>query len=184
MRPQAMRDYTGVVFDIGHQAVGYEDIPASLQKLVDNGVQIVKLQEAAAVYMPERHPEDHGCAEAVRQDDLPVADVSAEGRQDDLVPQSRGRVRGLPQGSRARASGARTSTCRCSSTTSAARSAPRGSRSSRRWPSTRRRRISTHLEIETYTWDVLPDHLKTGRHRRIRDSRDRLGEGSARVRNM
>ena len=22
--------------------------------------------------------------------------------------------------------------------------------------------ISTHLEIETYTWDVLPDHLKTG----------------------
>ena len=44
---QAMRDYTGVVFDIGHQAVGYEDIPASLQKLVDNGVQIVKLQEAA-----------------------------------------------------------------------------------------------------------------------------------------
>ena len=22
--------------------------------------------------------------------------------------------------------------------------------------------LSTHLEIETYTWDVLPDHLKTG----------------------
>jgi hypothetical protein len=38
---QAMRDYTGVVFDIGYQSVGYEDIPASLHKLVDNGVQIV-----------------------------------------------------------------------------------------------------------------------------------------------
>jgi len=25
------------------------------------------------------------------------------------------------------------------------------------------RRVRTaHLEIETYTWDVLPDHLKTG----------------------
>ena len=48
-----MRDYMGVVFDIGHQAVGYEDIPASLQKLVDDGVQIVKLQEAASMYMPE-----------------------------------------------------------------------------------------------------------------------------------
>jgi hypothetical protein len=22
--------------------------------------------------------------------------------------------------------------------------------------------LSNHLEIETYTWDVLPDHLKTG----------------------
>jgi hypothetical protein len=22
--------------------------------------------------------------------------------------------------------------------------------------------LTTHLEIETYTWDVLPDHLKTG----------------------
>jgi hypothetical protein len=50
---QAMRDYTGVVFDIGHQAVGYEDIPASLQKLVDNGVQIVKLQEAASMFIPD-----------------------------------------------------------------------------------------------------------------------------------
>jgi hypothetical protein len=50
---QAMRDYTGVVFDIGHQAVGYEDIPVSLQKLVDNGVQIVKLQEAASMYIPD-----------------------------------------------------------------------------------------------------------------------------------
>ena len=48
-----MRDYMGVVFDIGHQSVGYEDIPASLQKLVDNGVQIVKLQEAASMHIPD-----------------------------------------------------------------------------------------------------------------------------------
>ena len=34
-----MRNYMGVVFDIGHQAVGYEDIPASLQKLVDAGMR-------------------------------------------------------------------------------------------------------------------------------------------------
>ena len=62
---------------------------------------------------------------------------------------------------RARASGGRTSTCRCSSTTSA------------RFGTTRfaleqalavhkKTPLSTHLEIETYTWDVLPDHLKTG----------------------
>jgi len=49
----AMRTYTGVVFDIGHQAVGFEDISVSLQKLVDNGVPIVKLQEAASMSMPD-----------------------------------------------------------------------------------------------------------------------------------
>src|SRR5262245_53518463 len=48
-----MRDYTGVVFDIGHQSVGYQDIPASLHKLVDACVQIVKLQEAASMYIPD-----------------------------------------------------------------------------------------------------------------------------------
>ena len=50
---QAMRDFTGVVFDIGHQSVGYEDIPTSLQKLVDHGIQVTKLQEAASMAMPE-----------------------------------------------------------------------------------------------------------------------------------
>src|SRR6185369_15644011 len=33
----ALRRHLGVVFDIGHQAVGFEDIPVSLQKLVDAG---------------------------------------------------------------------------------------------------------------------------------------------------
>src|SRR5215468_5155999 len=49
----ALRRHLGVVFDIGHQAVGFEDIPASLQKLVDAGIPIVKLQEAAAMYIGE-----------------------------------------------------------------------------------------------------------------------------------
>ena len=50
---QAMKDYTGIVFDIGHQSVGYEDIPASLHKLVAAGVPIVKLQEAASMHIPD-----------------------------------------------------------------------------------------------------------------------------------
>ena len=48
-----MRDYTGIVFGIGHQSVGYEDIPASLHKLVAAGVPIVKLQEAASMHIPD-----------------------------------------------------------------------------------------------------------------------------------
>src|SRR6516162_2387081 len=48
----ALRRHVGIVFDICHQAVEYEDIPASLQKLVDAGIPIFKLQEAAALHVP------------------------------------------------------------------------------------------------------------------------------------
>ncbi|MGZ8805234.1 MAG: metabolite traffic protein EboE, partial [Microbacterium sp.] len=41
-----VRRHLGVVFDIGHQTVGFEDITASLNKLVDAGIPIFKLQEA------------------------------------------------------------------------------------------------------------------------------------------
>jgi hypothetical protein len=49
----ALRRHVGVVFDICHQAVVYESIPQSLNKLVDAGIPILKLQEAAAIYIPE-----------------------------------------------------------------------------------------------------------------------------------
>ena len=49
----ALRRHLGVVFDICHQAVEYEDIAANLQKLVDAGIPIFKLQEAAALHMPQ-----------------------------------------------------------------------------------------------------------------------------------
>jgi hypothetical protein len=49
----ALRRHLGIVFDTCHQAVEYEDIPTSLQQLVDAGIPILKLQEAAAVHVPE-----------------------------------------------------------------------------------------------------------------------------------
>jgi hypothetical protein len=49
----ALRRHLGVVFDICHQAVEYENIAESLQKLTDAGVPIFKLQEAAALHVPE-----------------------------------------------------------------------------------------------------------------------------------
>ena len=48
---QAIRRYLGIVFDIGHQSVGFEDITQSLTKLVDAGIPIYKLQEAAALWV-------------------------------------------------------------------------------------------------------------------------------------
>ncbi|MEX0590524.1 MAG: metabolite traffic protein EboE [Xanthobacteraceae bacterium] len=49
----ALRRHVGIVYDICHLAVEYEDITQSLQKLVDAGIPIVKLQEAAALHIPE-----------------------------------------------------------------------------------------------------------------------------------
>src|SRR5438445_5030666 len=49
----ALRRHLGTVFDICYQAVEYENISVSLQKLVDAGIPVFKLQEAAAVYMPQ-----------------------------------------------------------------------------------------------------------------------------------
>jgi hypothetical protein len=53
----ALRAHLGVVFDICHQAVEFEDVGASLDALVDAGVPIVKLQVAAAMRVPEVTPE-------------------------------------------------------------------------------------------------------------------------------
>ncbi len=49
----ALRRHLGIVFDICHQAVEYENIAESLQKLTDAGIPIFKLQEAAALRVPE-----------------------------------------------------------------------------------------------------------------------------------
>src|SRR5205814_9034944 len=48
----ALRRHLGIVFDICHQAVEYENIAENLQNLVDAGIPIFKLQEAAALHMP------------------------------------------------------------------------------------------------------------------------------------
>jgi hypothetical protein len=49
----ALRRHVGIVFDTCHQAIEYEDIGVSLQALVDAGIPIFKLQEAAAIHVPE-----------------------------------------------------------------------------------------------------------------------------------
>src|SRR2546426_2528603 len=49
----ALRRHLGTVFDICHQAVEYENISVSLQKLVDAGIPVFKLQEAAAIYVSQ-----------------------------------------------------------------------------------------------------------------------------------
>jgi hypothetical protein len=156
----AMKKHMGVVFDIGHQAVGYEDIPASLQKLVDNGVQIVKLQEAASMYIPDVNQKIVDALQSFaktiylsqtcqKKDGKMTWFLNLEDAFEDWYKNP----------------------------------GPREWRTHFHVPvflddlgafgTTRfaleqalafhkKTPLSTHLEIETYTWDVLPDHLKTG----------------------
>jgi hypothetical protein len=157
----ALRRHVGVTFDIGHQAVGFEDIPASLQKLNDAGIPIFKLQEAAAMDIPNVTDET---VEALKRFAKTVyLSQTVEKRNGKIT-----KFLNLEDAFAARLKDP----------------GPRDWRTHFHVPvflndlgahfrSTRfaleqalafhkRTPLSRQLEIETYTWDVLPDHLKTG----------------------
>ena len=53
-----LRTHLGVVYDVGHQAVEYEEPAVALRKLVAAGIPVFKLQLAAACACPRWRPED------------------------------------------------------------------------------------------------------------------------------
>jgi sugar phosphate isomerase/epimerase len=156
----ALREHVGIVFDICHQAVEYEDISAMLQKLVDAGIPIFKLQEAAALHIPEvtqeivdtlkRYSRTIYLTQTVEKKDgeltrfLNLEDAFAAWEKDPGPREWRthfhvpvflddlGPFR----------------TTRFAIEDALAFH--------------KRRPLSRQLEIETYTWDVLPESLKTG----------------------
>lgn len=157
----ALRRHLGIVFDIGHQAVGFEDIPVSLQKLVDAGIPILKLQEVAAMNMPQVTDET---VEALQRFAKTVYLSQTSERKNGKIKKFLNLEDAF-----------------------AARKADPGPREWRthfhvpvflddlggKFGTTRfaleqalkmhkEKPLSGQLEIETYTWDVLPDHLKTG----------------------
>jgi hypothetical protein len=155
-----LRRHLGVVFDIGHQAVGFEDVTASLTRLVVAGIPVFKLQEAAALWVPEltaaavpdlrqftgtiylsqsvlrqegrsRHFLTLGKAlDAYEKDPRP-----AELRTHFHVPVFLAEIGPF-----------RTTRAEVQQALRLHRATP----------------LSEHLEIETYTWDVLPAQLKSG----------------------
>ncbi len=156
----ALRNHLGMVYDICHQAVEYEDIGTSLGRLADAGVPVFKLQEAAAVRVPEV---TQATVDALRGfADTVYLTQTVERRNGELT-----HYLNLEDAFDAweRDPG------------------PREWRTHFHVPvflddlgdfrTTRfaiedalafhkQYKLSPHLEIETYTWDVLPDHLKTG----------------------
>ena len=156
----ALRNHLGMVYDICHQAVEYEDIGTSLRRLADAGIPVFKLQEAAAVRVPEV---TQTTVDALRRfADTVYLTQTVERRNGELT-----HYLNLEDAFDAwdRDPG------------------PREWRTHFHVPvflddlgdfrTTRfaiedalefhkNNKLSPHLEIETYTWDVLPEHLKTG----------------------
>lgn len=156
----ALRKHLGVVYDICHQAVEFEDITQSLNSLRGAGIPVMKLQAAAAVRIPEvsrdaietlRKFDDpiylHQTVQvggAPRKDflDLPVAfeswmerPVQCEWRTHFHVPVFLEDLGAF-----------KTTRPSIEEALAVHRADP----------------LSAQVEIETYTWDVLPEHLKTG----------------------
>jgi hypothetical protein len=156
----AQRKFVGTVFDICHQAVVYEDIPTSLQKLVDAGIPIFKLQEAAAMRVPnvtqkivdtlKRYAKTIYLTQTVEKKDgklnrfLNLEDAFKAWESDPGPREWRTHfhvpvfLEDLGE---------------FGTTRFAIEDALKFHK---------QKPLSRQLEIETYTWDVLPDHLKTG----------------------
>ncbi|HZV21208.1 MAG TPA: metabolite traffic protein EboE [Hyphomicrobiales bacterium] len=156
----ALRRHIGVVFDICHQAVEFENITESLHKLVDAGIPIFKLQEAAALHIPEvtqsvvnqlkRYADTIYLTQTIEKKNgklnryLNLEDAFNAWEKDPAPCEWRthfhvpvflddlGPFR---------------------TTRFAIEDALRFHKA---------RPLSRQLEIETYTWDVLPEHLKSG----------------------
>ncbi len=178
-----VRRHLGVVFDICHQSVQFEDIPTSLARLVGAGIPIFKLQEAAALWVPEVTPDT--VRELERFTDTIYLSQTTQSVDGELT-------RFLNLGDALAAYAADPGSGRewrthfhvpvflddlgaFRTTRFAIEAALRVHAATP---------LSDHLEIETYTWDVLPAHLKTGDiteyvTREIEWVRDELGGASA-----
>ena len=156
----ALRRHIGIVFDIGHQAVGFEHIPTSLQTLVDASVPIFKLQEVAAMHIPEvtqeavdalaQYARTVYLTQTVEKRNgrltkfLNVEDAFAAWKTDPGPREWRIHFHVLVFLEDLGAF--RTTRFALEEALAFHKATP----------------LSRQLEIETYTWDVLPDHLKTG----------------------
>lgn len=155
-----LQRHVGTVYDICHQAVEYENISQSLQNLVDAEVPVFKLQEAAAVMVPEV---TQATVDALKS----YADTVYLTQTYEMKDGQLNRFLNLKDAFEAWEKDP----------------GPREWRTHFHVPvfledlgefkTTRfaieealafhkANPLSAQLEIETYTWDVLPDHLKTG----------------------
>jgi len=155
-----LRRHLGMVFDICHQAVEFEDIGQSLQKLVDAGIPIFKLQEAAALQVPEvtsdmvsalrRYADTVYLTQTMEKKNGEMTEFlnledAFEAWDKDPGPREWRTHFHVPVFLE-ELGDFRTTRFAIEDALAFHKAAP----------------CSDQLEIETYTWDVLPEHLKTG----------------------
>jgi hypothetical protein len=155
-----LRTHLGVVYDVGHQAVEYEEPAVALAKLVAAGIPVFKLQLAAGLRVPEVGPEDVDRLRAFARSIYLTQTVERRaGRLTrHLNMEDAFRAFEADPGPREwrihfhvpvfleRLGELETTRAATAEALAVHRRAP----------------LSRHVEIETYTWDVLPDEYKTG----------------------
>jgi len=158
----ALRRHLGMVYDICHQAVEYEDIGASLRALADAGIPVFKLQEAAAMRVPQVTQD---LVDALREyADTVYLTQTVERRNGKLT-----RYLNLEDAFEAweKDPGPREWRTHVHVPVFLDVLDELGIKTTRfaiedALKFHKKNKLSPQLEIETYTWDVLPDHLKTG----------------------
>jgi hypothetical protein len=155
-----LRRHLGICYDVCHGSVEYEDPVASLDRLLAAGITVPKVQLSAAMRIPFM---SHELVDAVMRYDDGVYLHQTIVRE----PAGLTRYVDLPDAVAAfkegRADGEWRIHCHVPLFLS-----DLGEIGSTRadleavLAAFRRKSRSSHLEVETYTWDVLPDHLRTG----------------------
>ena len=156
----ALRNHIGLCLDLCHAAVEFEDPVACLQRLKQAGIRVHKMQISAGLRVAELTP---GALQGLRQFNDPVYlhQVVEQGpagiRRFADLPDALGTLNGQGRGREWRVHfhvpiflddlGAFSSTrFFIRKVLDLHRAHP----------------ISSHLEVETYTWNVLPEHLQAG----------------------
>ncbi|HEX6112336.1 MAG TPA: metabolite traffic protein EboE [Geminicoccaceae bacterium] len=153
----ALRRHLGVCYDVCHAAVEFEDPAGSLQALRAAGIGVPKLQLSAALRIPAVGPET---AEQLRPFDEPVYLHQVVARQNGRLTRHLDLPQALETLAQSRGAEWRVhfhvpvflEQLQDFSTTQAFLCEILALH--------RRERVSSHLEVETYTWDVLPERYR------------------------
>jgi hypothetical protein len=155
-----LRRHLGICYDVCHGSVEYEDTVAALDRLLAAGIAIPKIQLSTAMRIPAM---TKGLIDAVmRYNDGVYLHQSIVRRGDSLS-----RHVDLPDAVTAFGEGQADGEWRIHCHVPVFL-ADLGEISSTRsdlvatLAALRQRTRSSHLEVETYTWDVLPDNIRTG----------------------
>lgn len=160
MAERLMRRHLGICYDLCHGSVEYEEITSELDRLLSAGISIPKIQLSTALSIPKMSRDL--IAEIKRFDDgvylhqTVVRNGSQLTRFVDLPDAIAAYERGEAEGEWR---------IHCHVPVFLSDLGTIGSTQAdltKTLADLRDKPRSTHLEVETYTWDVLPQHLRTG----------------------